>query len=203
MRSHSDHWSIPVALVVIVWTPIFIAYQTGWLSEALHRIDSAGTPDRPDALSPATGFALTQLELGDCDTGASILDWVARGPNPPPEWTHGRVLTCLEDAGRGEEATDRLIAHCDGLFPSGGEAAPVIRENPQYPELARAAGTEGFVEVSFDILEDGRVSSPEVEIAEPPGTFDEVAILAVQDWRYCPGSESEAVRVRLSFELED
>jgi len=204
MRWRSDHWSIPFALVTIVWTPIFLAaYQTGGLSNALHRMDSAGAAADPRGLSPATQYALMQLEIGDCDWGASVLDWVARGPSPPPDWTQGKVFACLEDAGRDEEATDRLVAHCATRPPSESEVVPAFRVNPLYPERARAAGAEGYVEVSFDLLEDGRVHSPEVEISEPPGVFDEAAILAIREWRYCPGSELEDVRVRLTFELEE
>jgi protein TonB len=80
---------------------------------------------------------------------------------------------------------------------------PAFRAEPLYPTRARTGGIEGHVVVSFDIVEDGRVRGLEVEASEPPGVFDEAVILAVQRWRYCPGSGYDGVQVRLSFEFED
>jgi TonB family protein len=203
MRWRSNHWSIPFLMIAIVWTPIFIAYQTGWISDNLHRLDDTYAAQNSSGLSPVTDFARTQLAFGRCDFGVSLLEWVARGPNPPPVWIQGDVLTCLESADRGEEAIDRLVAHCAKLPPSDSDAVPAFRANPLYPPRARVAGIEGHVVVSFDIVEDGRVRVPEIEASEPPGVFDEVAIRAIERWRYCPGSGHEDVQVRLSFEFED
>lgn len=203
MRWRSDHWSIPFLLIAIVWTSAFIAYRAGWISDHLHRMDDAVAAHDPAGLSFATSFARTQLAQSHCDFGASLLEWVARGPNPPPAWTQADLLTCLEGAGRGEEAMDRLVAHCAALPPSESELVPAFRANPLYPVEARLAGIEGHVVVSFAVLEDGSVGALETRDSEPPGVFDEAAIGAIQHWRYCPGSEHDDVQVRLSFEFED
>jgi TonB family protein len=202
MRWQSDHWSIPFLMIAIVWTAVFIAYRMGWISDNLHRTDDARAVEDPRGLSFVAGYACMQLAAGRCDFGVSLLEWVARGPNPPPVWTQGDVLTCLEAAGRGEEAMDRLIAHCATLPPSGNDVVPAFRASPLYPARARAAGIEGHVVVSFDIVEDGSVRVLEIEASEPPGVFDEAAIGAIQRWRYCPDSEYDDVQVRLSFEFE-
>jgi TonB family protein len=203
MRWRSDHWSIPFLMIASVWTSVFIAYQTGWISDQLHRMDDEIAAHDPAGLSFVTGFARTQLAQSHCDFGISLLEWVARGPNPPPAWMQADVLTCLEGAGRGEEAMGRLMAHCAALPPSESEVLPAFRANPLYPLEARLAGIEGHVVVSFAIFEDGSVGALETEDSEPPGVFDEAAIGAIQHWRYCPGSEHDDVQVRLSFEFED
>ena len=203
MRWRSEHWSIPFLMIAIVWTPVIIAYRTGWISDLLHRMDDALAAEDPGGLSPVTSFSRTQLASGHCDFGASLLEWLARGPNPPPAWTQADVLICLEGAGHGEEAMDRLMAHCAALPPSESDVVPAFRASPLYPMAARMAGIEGHVVVSFDIVENGSVRGLEIEVSEPPGVFDEAAILAIQRWRYCPGSEYDGAQVRLSFEFED
>ncbi|HEY5658304.1 MAG TPA: energy transducer TonB [Myxococcota bacterium] len=203
MGWRSNHWSVPFLLIAIVWTPILIAYRSGWLSERLHALDAAAARDDPRGLSPTTNYALMYLSLESCDLGERLLDWVARGPTPPPAWTRSEVLACLERAGRADEARERLTALCADLPRSESDAVAAFRIDPVYPEDARLAGIEGHVEVSFDIVDGGRVRVREVGSSEPPGVFDEAAISAVEDWRYCPGSEHEGVRVRLAFELEN
>lgn len=95
---------------------------------------------------------------------------------------------------------------CNGpeIFPPTAGA----QEPPVYPESARLAGAEGFVDVSFVVLRDGQVGWPRVLRAEPSGFFEAAAIDAVRDWRYRPalagGVPAEcALRTRLRFTLSD
>jgi TonB family protein len=90
------------------------------------------------------------------------------------------------------------------IFPPTAGA----HEAPVYPESARQAGAEGFVDVSFVVLRDGRVGWPRILRAEPSGFFEAAAIEAVRDWRYRPalagGVPTEcAMRTRLRFTLSD
>ena len=97
-------------------------------------------------------------------------------------------------------------AACNGpeMFPPTAGA----HEPPVYPESARQAGAEGFVDVSFVVLRDGRVGWPRILRAEPSGFFEAAAIEAVRDWHYRPalagGVPTEcAMRTRLRFTLSD
>jgi protein TonB len=78
---------------------------------------------------------------------------------------------------------------------------------PRYPDAARAAGQEGWVELEFTVGLDGEVSETRVLRAEPAGVFDSAAVAAVERWRFRPVERDGSVvtqraRVRLRFTLE-
>lgn len=86
--------------------------------------------------------------------------------------------------------------------------ASIERQGPPYPESARLAGAEGFVEVAFTVLRDGRVGWVRIQRAEPSGFFEAAAIASVRDWRFDPArrdGESVECRIqtRLRFTLTD
>lgn len=80
-------------------------------------------------------------------------------------------------------------------------------EGPTYPAAAKAGGVEGYVELVYDVAEDGTVQDVDVVAAEPPGVFEAAAVEAVKAWRYKPmvikGEVRRAERVRsvLRFEI--
>jgi periplasmic protein TonB len=53
-----------------------------------------------------------------------------------------------------------------------------------YPPDARARHIEGFVQVAYDVTEDGTVANARVVESRPPGVFDEAALSAVRSWRF-------------------
>lgn len=67
-----------------------------------------------------------------------------------------------------------------------GDALPVVKVRPVYPDNAARRGIEGHVLVQFTIDELGRVSNVEVLEAEPSGVFDRAAVRAVERFRYKP-----------------
>lgn len=84
---------------------------------------------------------------------------------------------------------------------------PVSRVPPFYPLQARRASIEGWVEVSFLVSEQGRVSDIRIRDAEPPGVFEESVRQTVSGWRFRPGTiMGEPVKARvittIRFELE-
>ncbi|MBN1337058.1 MAG: energy transducer TonB [Deltaproteobacteria bacterium] len=84
---------------------------------------------------------------------------------------------------------------------------PTRQEPPSFPARARALGLSGFVTLSFVVDVDGSAQDIHVVEAEPPGTFDEAAVMAVEEWTFEPGRQEGApvaVRVRqtLRFALE-
>jgi len=87
---------------------------------------------------------------------------------------------------------------------------PVVAERaaPPYPESARLAGAEGFVEVAFAVLRDGHVGWVRILRAEPSGFFEAAALDGVRDWRFVPArQDGEAVECRIQtrvrFTLSD
>lgn len=91
-----------------------------------------------------------------------------------------------------------------GLDP----AVVVERAAPPYPESARLAGAEGFVEVAFTVLRDGHVGWVRILRAEPSGFFESAALYGVRDWRFEParrdGEPVECrIQTRVRFTLSD
>lgn len=86
--------------------------------------------------------------------------------------------------------------------------APVLlhRVEPYYPQAARRARREGWVEVAFTVLPDGRVDAVRVLQAEPGSVFDLAATTAVRRWVFKPATRNSQpiamdLRQRLDFRL--
>jgi TonB family protein len=78
---------------------------------------------------------------------------------------------------------------------------------PQFPELARARGIDGWVDLRFVVGADGAVSDVAVVGAQPAGIFEQSALDAVRHWRYQPVMQdghavSQHARVRLRFTVQ-
>lgn len=83
---------------------------------------------------------------------------------------------------------------------SAEELRPITRESPAYPYGALARGVEGSVLLEYTVDERGRVVSPRVIHATPPGVFDRAALKALSRWRYKPnGGEPTTMKVKLTF----
>lgn len=90
------------------------------------------------------------------------------------------------------------------LVPPGALHRPA----PDYPESARLAGAEGFVDVAFTVLTDGHVGWARVRRAEPSGFFEPAALDGLREWRFRPAlRDGEPVecrgQTRLRFTLTD
>ncbi len=78
---------------------------------------------------------------------------------------------------------------------------------PQFPDLARARGIDGWVDLQFVVGTDGAVSDIAVVGAQPVGIFEQAALDAVGRWRYQPvmhdgHAVSQHARVRLRFTVQ-
>jgi len=83
---------------------------------------------------------------------------------------------------------------------------PVRKFNPIYPFAAKRQGTTGKVYVRCLINKDGTASRFSIVRSKPKGVFDEVAVAAVQKWRFKPGILAGRpvptwVQIPLTFEL--
>jgi TonB family protein len=78
---------------------------------------------------------------------------------------------------------------------------------PLFPDIARARGIDGWVDLQFVVGSDGAVSDVSVVGAQPVGIFEQAALDAVRHWRYQPvlrdgQAVSEHARVRLRFTVQ-
>ena len=78
---------------------------------------------------------------------------------------------------------------------------------PQFPDVARARGIDGWVDLQFVVAIDGAVSDVRGVGAEPAGIFEQAALDSVRRWRYQPvvrdgHAVSQGARVRLRFTLQ-
>ncbi len=62
----------------------------------------------------------------------------------------------------------------------------IEKVKPQYPEQARRQHKTGVVTLKFLVDAEGRVLTPSVVEASPPGLFEESALAAVANWRFAP-----------------
>ncbi|HEY1873568.1 MAG TPA: energy transducer TonB [Steroidobacteraceae bacterium] len=78
---------------------------------------------------------------------------------------------------------------------------------PQFPDIARARGIDGWVDLQFIVGSDGTVGDVAVVGAQPAGIFEQAALDAVRHWRYQPVLHdgqpvSQHARVRLRFTVQ-
>ena len=72
--------------------------------------------------------------------------------------------------------------------------------NPVYPEMARRAGLQGQVLVSFIVTKEGRVAEPQV--LKGPEIFRAAALEAVRQFRFEPAMQNDrAVAVRMTIPI--
>ena len=87
-------------------------------------------------------------------------------------------------------------------------AMPLYRSEPKYPRKALRLGKQGYVLMSFDINEAGRVVNIQVLEAKPPRLFERSAKRALKKWKYKPmvvnGKSVSQLgqKIRLDFKME-
>ncbi len=80
---------------------------------------------------------------------------------------------------------------------------------PNYPEIARRRGIEGFVILQFTVDINGRVINPSVQEANPPGHFETAALRAIKQWQFSSGRNDNGtpipcrLQMRIDFKLEN
>ena len=95
-------------------------------------------------------------------------------------------VAAVVDDGGGDSEGGGLM----GMMNADGDAVPLVRVPPQYPERAAQQGKEGRVLVEFTITKSGSVKDAKVVAAEPPGIFDSAAVKSVLQWKYNPKVEN-------------
>lgn len=103
--------------------------------------------------------------------------------------------------------TPGLPSASDASIPLSRHMVPLVRATAPYPARALQRGIQGFVELSFTVNEQGRVTNPVVLYAEPEGYFERSALNSISKWQYSPAMDDGVpvavhdVRQRIVFEI--
>ncbi len=130
---------------------------------------------------------------------------------PPPDFTLDQS-TDLSAGGIGISAgVDTSMSLDTGggfsMASADGDAVPMVRVQPTYPERAAQRGIEGRVLVEFTISKSGSVKDAKVIAYEPSKIFNKAALKAVSQWKYNPKIENgkpveqKGIRVAFPFRL--
>jgi protein TonB len=132
---------------------------------------------------------------------------------PPPDFSMDQTSD-LDSGGIGiAAAVDTSMGLDTGggfsMASADGDAVPMVRVPPQYPERAAQRGIEGRVLIEFTISKSGSVKDPKVIAYEPSKIFNRAAIKAVSQWKYNPKIEDgkpveqKGIRISIPFRLGD
>lgn len=109
---------------------------------------------------------------------------------------------CRDSAEQNGSSATATAAPAPGKS-SSGKLQPLIRVEPNYPAKARERGQQGFVELAFDVDEQGIVNNARVTRSRPKGVFDTAALAALRRWRYPAqtGRKPVSLTTRIDFSL--
>ncbi|UTW45497.1 TonB family protein [bacterium SCSIO 12696] len=105
---------------------------------------------------------------------------------------------------------DAIPGGSTALFSSQGDRMVSLERatSPKYPTNQASRGTEGYVDIIFDVTPEGTTTNLRVLAAEPQRVFNRSAINAVKQWKYRPqmvngkAVTTTGVVARVRFELE-
>lgn len=137
-------------------------------------------------------------------------------PVPPPEEAPEIPITTVDPVEgvrmKGDFSSpvefDPISGPENGSGVLDGSVIAQVRVSPIYPERARTRGLEGYVDLSFTVLENGVVADVLVVDSQPGGVFDRAAVKAVKKWRYRPQIVNgepvvtENIETRMTFKLD-
>lgn len=78
---------------------------------------------------------------------------------------------------------------------------PIKRQNPGYPERARALGIEGTVKILFDVDDSGQVQNLRIVSATPKNMFEREIRQVARGWRYESGKPGKDLNITIEFKL--
>jgi TonB family protein len=127
-----------------------------------------------------------------------------------------RWLAEARAAGADASASGALDTALNAAEQAAHDASSYVTESsltrtryvpPTFPDIARARGIDGWVDLQFVVGTDGTVSDVAVVGAQPVGVFEQSALDAVRHWRYQPvqrdgHSVSQRVRVHVRFAVQ-
>ncbi|AUD78373.1 energy transducer TonB [Kangiella profundi] len=82
------------------------------------------------------------------------------------------------------------------------KAIPTFTKPPEYPKYAAENGIAGHVMFKFDVDTDGKPYNIRATESEPEGVFDEVAMNAIEQWKFEKNKQAKDISYMLEFQLE-
>ena len=141
----------------------------------------------------STPYQVTVLSVPD-DTDTNVIKpKLPEPPAPPttppqrdviPETMDDTFGTFVPDVGI--DIPKIGLPGADMGVPPDGDAMPIVRVAPKYPQKAARDGIEGWVQMSFAIDEMGAVTDVQIVDSEPKRVFDKDAKRALKKWKYKP-----------------
>jgi TonB family protein len=106
----------------------------------------------------------------------------------------------LEAALNSECSLRRKLDEESGFELPSDWVVPIVRADPVYPPQAQNSGITGYVDLAFDIDDNGTPTNTRTVASVPPGVFDESANSAFSRWRYCqPGKQGMQIRLKFAM----
>ena len=91
----------------------------------------------------------------------------------------------------------------DAFYAFDSPPVPIKTKSPDYPELARAAGAAGTVQVEVTIDKNGRVISARVIKSDTIKSLEEAARKAAMAWLFNPAKQRDIpVKARIVIPFE-
>ncbi len=141
----------------------------------------AAAPNRPEVEELSRALSTRLLEVGKQAMNAKAFDRSAQ------------LIAGARDVGA--RYNEAAIAQAERDLTLAREQQNVVSAStlkrtkmvaPVYPSVALKKGIEGWVEVSFNVTQNGTVEDVEVRNSSPADVFDDAAVRAVKQWRFEP-----------------
>ena len=121
----------------------------------------------------------------------------------------GEIAGSDSEVGTLQEEVDRAFIRRESrtVLP-GSEMLATEVTPPVYPRAAIRRGQEGWVDVEFTVLADGRTADAVVTAASPERVFDRSSLRAVEQWQFKPRIYrgrpiDQRVTTRITYTLQD
>lgn len=85
----------------------------------------------------------------------------------------------------------------------GKDLVPLSTARPQIPDFACKQGIEGWTEVVFTVMPNGRVQDVKIIDSKPRGVFEAAAVESISNWIYEEHSRARMVKQRNEYKLAD
>ncbi len=155
----------------------------------------------------AAGSDLTAVErLLSNETAAAR---PAPAPVAAPQPSQAQQAAALAAQQQAAAEAARKKAEAEAAAAAAAQVAPPKRIKtvpPVPPKSAADRGINGWVVVSFTIMQNGLIGDAKVVESQPKGIFDEAAIQAVSQWRYEPPLRADGkpatfeTKIKLKFD---
>lgn len=128
----------------------------------------------------------TEMEISDDVSVDETIPETDFNPFAPPDIN--------QDAGSGES-----------FYAFDSPPVPIKRAAPEYPELARAAGASGTVQIEVTIDKNGRVKDAKVKSSDTIASLEEAAKAAAMKWLFTPAKQRDMpvmAKIVIPFEFK-